>query len=129
MSLKELEETCDLVSGLLQANNHDLGASVGALLPDAEARGNRERRRFGDNQHNTVYLPGPSHEMQVWHVSLMLAEYLADLLGRKVKDGHCGAPGHAPCATMRAEHRFMFEQYRKALEKLVDDVSQLEATL
>jgi hypothetical protein len=67
--------------------------------------------------------------MQVWHVSLMLAEYLADLLGRKIKDGHCNSPDHAPCSTMRAEHRQMFKQYRKALEGLVADVKQLEETL
>jgi hypothetical protein len=67
--------------------------------------------------------------MEIWHISLMLAEYLADLLGRKMKEGHCNAKDHAPCATMRAEHLRMLRQYRKALEELLDDVKALEATL
>jgi len=126
-----LKDTCDLVDRALGANHHILPLAVAALLPEARARGVQEGKRFGNDEHQTTYVPGDHHEMQVWYISLMLAEYLADLLGRKVRDGHCNAqgPGHVPCATMRAEHLRMLQEYRQALEKLVEDVKKLEGTL
>jgi hypothetical protein len=60
----------------------------------------------------------------------MLGEYLAELLARKVADGHCqvGADdaSHLPCKTMQVEHFRMLREYREALEGLLLDIRQRE---
>ena len=129
MSLKDLADTCDLVSEAFAANHFGFPWAVAALLRDVKKRDEAAGLRFGDAAHKTEYVPCANHEMEVWGVSLILVAYLLDLLGRKVKGGHCNHPGHVPCAAMQEAHLRMLEEYRKALEQLVADAKSLEATL
>jgi hypothetical protein len=124
-----LFDSADFVNLALQTNAFNLPLSVAALLPQTKVRGMAEGKRFGLAAHKTEYMPGEAHEMKAWYVSLMLVEYVAVLLFKKVQDGHCNAEGHPPCDEMRAEHRRMFKEYRSALETLLSEVRELEAQL
>jgi hypothetical protein len=122
-----LQDGFQLVDKALKANKFNLPLSVAALLPDAADRGKRAGTIFGRDECETGYLPGVHHELEVWHVSLMLAEYLAWLIGEKVKDGHC--KHHKPCSEMRKEHKRMLRTYKETLEKLAGEIGALERDL
>jgi hypothetical protein len=125
-----LKETSDLVDLALKVNQQNIPLAIAALLPHAAVRTSLERKTFGSEEHQTTYGLG-SHEMQIWYVSMMLAEYLAESLARRVREGRCNqdGAGHVPCAVMKAEHFRMLQDYRKSLEKLVDEIKNLEKTL
>jgi hypothetical protein len=120
-----LEDGFKHVDKALKASGFNLSVAVAALLADA-AMERAKTTVFGKDECGTGYLPGHV-ETEAWHISLMLAEYLAWLLGEKVKDGHC--KNHKPCDTMRAEHKRMLAAFRAALDCVVSEIGQLEKHL
>ena len=120
-----LEDGFTYVDKALKANSFNLPLAVAALLADA-AKERAKTTVFGKDECGTGYLPGYV-ETEAWHISLMLAEYLAWLLGQKVKDGHCN--NHKPCDTMRAEHKRMLAVFKTALAGLVTEIGELQKDL
>src|SRR5947207_4944638 len=113
-----LEDGFQYVDKALKASGFNLAVAVAALLA-GPAKERAKTTVFGKDECGTGYLPGHV-ETEVWHISLMLAEYLAWLLGQKVKDGHCN--NHKPCDTMRAEHKRMLAAFKAALAGVVAEV-------
>jgi len=62
------------------------------------------------------------HEIQMWHLALLQAEYVAGLLVQKVEDGHCYH--HKPCDETAKLHLTMLRDYKKALEELTGDIQK-----
>src|ERR1700682_1085489 len=98
----------------------NLVATLSAMLLDTVDIAKSERTLFGKDECGTGYLPGRHHEIETWYVALIVAEYLAGLLGKKVKDRHCN--NHARCDIMREEHLRMLGAFKIALEKLVGEM-------
>jgi hypothetical protein len=62
------------------------------------------------------------HEIEMWMVTLMLGEYVADLILDKAFDGHCYA--HKPCDDTLEMHLQMARDFKADLEKLVKEITE-----
>lgn len=67
-------------------------------------------------------------EVHMWFFGLMLCEYVAGLLGKKAKEGHCKEHRKEPelsrCPTMMKKHLEMLEGFRNALNGLVEETNE-----
>jgi hypothetical protein len=68
------------------------------------------------------------HEIQMWHIGLMMAEYAAGLMGDKARIGHCHAKNkkNPACTKGRRLHRRMLAQFKAELGKLIDEIKSME---
>lgn len=130
MSLKDLKDGCDIVDQCFGLNGPIMALGIASLQPyviQKIAAG----KTYGDPTHKTTY-GYANHEMHAWYTSLLMCQYVADLLGRKVRDKHCQMKREDPthvCTAMPAEHLKMLQDYRAALEGVLADVKLLEASL
>ncbi len=67
------------------------------------------------------------NEIHMWFFGLMLSEYVGGLLAKKVKEGHCKEHRKEPdlrrCPTMMTKHLEMLEEFRNALNGLVQEIN------
>jgi hypothetical protein len=65
-------------------------------------------------------------ELQMWFFGIMLCEYVAGLLAKKVKEGHCNEhrkePDLQPCLKTRPAHLDMLKAFRADLAALVSEI-------
>jgi hypothetical protein len=89
---------------------------------------------YADQRGQSFAAPAPckaaydSHkpELQMWFFGLMLCEYVAGLLTRKVEEGHCNEhrkkPDLTPCPKTRETHLDMLKAFRADLGALVSEI-------
>jgi hypothetical protein len=65
-----------------------------------------------------------SHEIAIWHISLMFAEYVAGMLRKKAEEGHCRQ--QKPCALTRELHLRMLARFKADLQALVKEIDDIE---
>jgi hypothetical protein len=65
------------------------------------------------------------HEILMWHISLMFAEYVAGMLELKAKDGHCRSHPK-PCALTRELHLKMLRRFKADLEALICEIDGVD---
>jgi hypothetical protein len=65
-------------------------------------------------------------ELQMWFFGIMLCEYVAGLLAKKVEEGHCNEhrkqPDLKPCPKTRPAHLNMLKAFRADLAALVSEI-------
>jgi len=65
------------------------------------------------------------HEISIWHISLMFAEYVAGMLAQKAEDGHC-RNHKKPCALTRELHLRALARFKADLLALVKEIEDIE---
>jgi hypothetical protein len=109
-------------------------AEFAPLLPEAHKRA----RQFDDcyltcrdnKGDRCLAYPPHSHELEMWHLGLMLVEYVAGLLLDKAKIGHCYAETRTNpvCSLSRDMHLKMLAALKDDLRALADEIQTLEDT-
>jgi hypothetical protein len=101
--------------------------ALSELVDAARQKAKKDAVRYRWDACETGYSPEtPNHEIDVWNLSLMYAQYLAGLLALKAAEGHCQTMSHLPCKTMANAHMYMFNAFKSSLESLVKEMSELE---
>jgi hypothetical protein len=97
------------------------------LIDAAREMAKTDNIRYRWDVCKTEYSPeGKNHEIDVWNLSLMYAQYLAGLLALKAAEGHCQTKAHIPCKEMANSHMYMFNAFKSSLEALVKEMGELE---
>ncbi len=70
-----------------------------------------------------------NNEILSWFLGILLAEYTAGILAKKVTEGHCNhhrkPPNYEPCVDMANEHLEMLKAFRERIAKLLAEVDTL----
>jgi hypothetical protein len=125
-----IKEGLQLVGSAFTPFYHDpyfiLPAPIKTLEPDASRRAMQGGTVFTDRQAScgVVYTEG-HHEILIWHISLMFAEYVAGMLAKKAEDGHC-RNHKKPCDLTRNLHLKMLARFKADLLALVKEIEDIE---
>ena len=103
-----------------------LPAPISTLEPDASRRATQTGTVFTDRFASCgVHYTAGHHEISIWHISLMFAEYVAGMLAKKAEDGHCRTH-QKPCDLTRELHLRMLGRFKADLLALVKEIEGLE---
>src|SRR4051794_1213388 len=103
-----IKEGLKLVDNAFKEFYHDpfflLPQPIKTLEPDAQKRARDTGTVFHDRAASCAVEYGEGHhEILIWHVALMFAEYVAGMLALKGEHGHCRSHPK-PCALTRELH-------------------------
>jgi hypothetical protein len=127
-----IKEGLQLVGSAFTPFSHDpnfiFPAPLKTLEPDALRRATQTGTVFMDRAASCQvgYQEG-HHEISIWHIGLMFAEYLAGMLAKKAEDGHCRSH-KKPCALTRELHLRMLARFKADLLALVKEIEDIETT-
>jgi hypothetical protein len=108
-------------------------AELHALLPEVRRRAKQFDDCYSTCRDNKgdrcLYYDGRNHEIELWHIGLMFAEYVARLLLTKAGEGHCYAENrtNTVCSFSRDMHLKMLAALKEDLRNLADEIDALEA--
>jgi hypothetical protein len=126
MSMREGKRVIDRILAKVDALQKD-------IIDAARVRARAHGTRFVFPDCETRYLPDvpgkPDQwhsEIVIWQLSLLFGEYISCLLAQKAAEGHCKKPGDPPCKKMAQGHMKMLHRFKKDLQVLVDEISEVE---
>jgi hypothetical protein len=125
-----IKEGLHLVGSAFTPFYHDpqfiFPAPIKTLEPDALRRAKDTGTVFMDRAGTCQvgYAEG-HHEILIWHIGLMFAEYVAGMLAKKAEDGHC-RNHKKPCALTRELHLRMLGRLKADLLALVKEIEDIE---
>jgi hypothetical protein len=101
------------------------------LLPEVERRTQLPGAAVFDDCCNTcngLRYYHECHEIRMWYVGLMFAEYVAGLIADKAKIGHCHAKKkiNRHCSMGRALHLKMLARFKQDLAEVIQQITELE---
>jgi hypothetical protein len=114
---------------------------AGVLDPSVYGAFDVNVMEYADQRGQSFAAPTPcraqynSHkpELQMWFFGIMLCEYVAGLLAKKVEEGHCNEhrnePELKPCPKTRPTHLDMLKAFRADLSALVSEIDEKVSNL